>query len=184
MRQRWHNLRLTHAMYMALAALALANSGCLVVAAGAAAGGAAGYAYYKGKVTRAYSASFNDTSAAVHSALTELGMPVEGETPEAGSTLIHSRTADSERVRISVETTGSATLPGSPLTEVSVRVGNVGFGDEAVSERILYQVGAHLVARPAAGPPAGPPAPPALGPVQPAQAIMPASNTAEPPLAR
>ena len=184
MRQCCQSIRPARAIYLALAGLALANSGCLLVAAGAAAGGAAGYAYYQGKVTRAYSASVNDTSAAVHSALAELGMPVEAETPEAGSTFIDSRTADGERVRLSVQAAAGAVPADGPLTEVSVRVGNIGFGDDAVSERILYQVGAHLVARPGAGPPPGSPAPPAWGPAQPAHAVTPASNTAEPPLAR
>ena len=180
MRRRRQTIRLVHAMYFSLAALTLANSGCLVAVAGAAAGGAAGYAYYKGKVTHAYNAGFSDTEAAVHSAMSELGMAVETETQEAGSGFIQSHTADGERVRIYLEATAAALPADGPLTEVSVRAGAVGFGDDAVSERVLYQVGAHLVPRPAVGSPAQP----VLGPVQPAQAVDPAASTAEPPLAR
>src|SRR5438552_17316486 len=43
------------------AGLILANSGCLLVAAGAAGGAAVGYAYYKGKIDETYAAAFNDS---------------------------------------------------------------------------------------------------------------------------
>jgi hypothetical protein len=68
-----------------VAGMLLVNGGCLWLAASAAVGGAAGagYVYYKGKVTRAYVASFNDVWAATHTALTELGMRVESEGRDA-----------------------------------------------------------------------------------------------------
>src|SRR5438876_12263860 len=85
------------------AAIALANSGCLLVAAGAAGGAAVGYAYYKGKITEVYSAGFNDAWAAAHTALNELGMPILKEERGSETGTIDSRTADDEQVRLSLE---------------------------------------------------------------------------------
>src|SRR5207245_595574 len=86
-----------------LAALALANSGCLLVAAGAAGGAAVGYAYYKGKLTEIYSAGFDDSWAATHAALGELGMSILKEDRGFQTGTIDSRTADDDHVRISLE---------------------------------------------------------------------------------
>jgi hypothetical protein len=158
-------------IYVALAVLALANGGCLLIAAGAAAGGAAGYAYYKGKVCNAYNADLANTRAAVHTALAELGMPVESEEQSPDGGFLLSRTTDGDAVRINLEPATSPIPAENPLTRVSVRVAT--FGDQQISERVLFQVSAHLV--PGA-------APPVLGPVQPA-ALAPNAKTAEPPLA-
>src|SRR5437763_10663328 len=86
-------------MFLLLAVMALINSGCLVVAAGAATGGAVGYAYYRGNVTRFYTANLEDVRAATRSALAELGMPITEKTDSDGY-LIDSRTGDGDRVRI------------------------------------------------------------------------------------
>jgi hypothetical protein len=167
--------------YLVVAAAAVANSGCLLVAAAGAAGGAAGYAYYKGKICNHYSASFEDTWAAVHTALGELGMPVETEQQEGFNGFIQSSTAAGDRVRIYLNHVNNHFPADGPVTRVCVRVAT--FGDEAVSQRILYQVGAHLV--PAGVPaPVTAPAPAPLSPVQPASAVSPAGTTGEPPLAK
>ena len=69
-----------------VAGLALANAGCLVAAGGGAAGGVAGYVYYKGNVSRTYLANVDDVRAATCTALAELQMPFaegRGESPTA-----------------------------------------------------------------------------------------------------
>src|SRR6266436_6531369 len=128
-------------MFLLLALMALVNSGCLVVAAGAATGGAVGYAYYRGNVTRFYAANLEDVHAATRSALAELGMPI-AEKNEDGGYLIDSRTADGDRVRLNLELQTSRIPAEGALTRVGVRVAT--FGDVPVSERILDQIGFHL----------------------------------------
>jgi hypothetical protein len=167
------------AAYLVLAVATLANSGCLLVAAGAAAGGAAGYAYVQGNVSHTYNADLANTRAAVHSALNDLGMPVEKEEQDAAGAFIQTRLADGDPVKIHLETLASRIPAEGPLTEVGVRVAT--FGDHPMSERIHYQVGAHLASGSGATPP--PPLAPTLGPVQPA-AGAPGVLTAEPPLAK
>jgi hypothetical protein len=164
---------------LTIAAAALVNSGCLFVAAGAAVGGAgyAGYAYCKGSVCQTYKANRTDAWTALHTALRELGMPVVSEEfhPD-GESFVESRTADGEKVRISLDSCASPVPSDSPLARICVRVAT--FGDQVVSDRILSQVDTHLVAFP---PPATPTAPatPVLGAPQPFQ---PPPQTAPPPL--
>jgi Protein of unknown function (DUF3568) len=153
-----------------IAALAFLQGGCLLVAAGAAGGAAAGYAYYKGKICESYLANFEDAWAATHSALAELGMPILHEERHADNGVIKTQTSDGDRVRIALDVIPSRIPADGPSTRICVRVGT--FGDHPVSERVLYQVGVHLV-----------PAPPARpGPVL-TPTTMPLSNqTSEPPL--
>src|SRR5947209_6098791 len=108
-------------IYLLLATIALANSGCLVVAAGAATGGAVGYAYYRGNVTRFYAANLEDVRAATRSALSELGMPIT-EKNESDGYLIDTRTTDGDRVRINLELQTSRIPAEGALTKVGVRV--------------------------------------------------------------
>jgi hypothetical protein len=140
-----------------LAGLALANSGCLALVAGsaAAAGGAAGYAYYKGKVGRVYAANFDDVWAATHTSLTELGMSVQSENRTKTGGSMESRTT-SESVQITLETQESKIPAEGPVTLVSIRVGT--FGDERVSYSLLDQIGRHLVPVQAGTNPASQPA--------------------------
>jgi hypothetical protein len=159
---------------LVLAGLALANSGCLMVAAGVAAGGAAagGYMYYKGNVTRDYAANLDDAWTAAHTALAELGMPVVKEDRNGNGGTIDTRTADGDRVRINFEAATSRIPAEGNVTEVGVRVAPyTSFGDELVSERVLNQIGAHLVPLnrvQTAAPPQS--APPPLLPPEPAPA--------------
>src|SRR5262245_55277243 len=44
-------------LFLLVACLGLSNAGCLAVAAGCAAGGAAGYAYYQGRIGREFAAN-------------------------------------------------------------------------------------------------------------------------------
>jgi hypothetical protein len=162
-----------------IASLAIFTSGCLLIAAGTAAGCAAGYAYYKGKVCQNFVADFPNTWAATHTALQELGLVIEHEQRTTAGGYIETRTADSDRVRIDVENESSRLPSEGVLTRVGIRVAT--FGDYPVSDRILYQIAAHLAPQgpPVAVPP-GPPAP-ALGPAQPAAATAPPLPTQTPP---
>jgi hypothetical protein len=161
--------------YLALAAAALASGGCVAAAIGVAAGGAAAggyYVYSRGKVTQDYVANIDDVWAASHVALQELGMPLlkEDRTGGAGTASLESRTADGERVFISMELEDSRIPAEGAVTRVGVRVGTVSLGDQVVSERVLAQIGAHLTptTRAAAAPPQTPPPP--LLPPEPAPA--------------
>jgi hypothetical protein len=160
-------------IYLVFAVISLGEGGCLLVAAGAAGGAAAGYAYYHGKVCQAYYANFEDAWAATHTALNELGMPILCEERRDPSGWIKSQTAQGDRVKIKLEVVPSRIPADGPMTQVSVRVGT--FGDHPVSERVLYQVGAHLIP----GPAVNPPPPPGLAPLPAAPMTTP--QTTEPP---
>lgn len=170
----------TWMVYLLLAGVALANSGCLIVAAGACAGGAAGYIYCKGKVCENFVADFGDAWTATHTALHELGMPVEKEDRSGVSGVIHSRTAAGQEVRITLDTTISPIPAAGSITCIGLRVGVL--GDTDVSEHFLHQVSSHLSsAPPGTGPVVTPTPTPTLGPIA-AQPPAPQS-TAPPPLA-
>jgi hypothetical protein len=141
---RTGQIRRSGVLCVLFAASALASSGCLAVAAGAAGTAAVGYAYCRGKVGRHYPANFDDVWAATHSSLAELGLPVLSEEREsANSGSVVSKTGDDAKVRIYLETEANR-LPGvGSTTVVAIRVAT--FGDQAVSERILDQISYHLV---------------------------------------
>ena len=172
---RWNGrIKLIRAAYVILAAVALANSGGLVVAAGAAAGAATGYLYMEGNIHRFYAANLDDVQNATRTALADLGMPLIGESREGGSGFLESKTTDGERVRIYLDVQDSGD-PAGPLTRVGVRVAT--FGDRPVSQRLLDQIGAHLAPPGVAGTPP-PPLAPTLGAPQPVP-----PETGPPPLA-
>jgi hypothetical protein len=156
MTQTWR-INYQRAACLILAGLALANSGCLALVAGgaAAAGGAAGYAYYKGKLGRVYAANFDDVWAATHTSLAELGMPIQSENRTKNGGSMESRTT-SEPVQIILETQESKIPAEGPVTLVTIRVGT--FGDERVSMSLLDQIGRHLVPAQPGGTPPGQPA--------------------------
>lgn len=129
--------------YLAFLMPALASSGCLAVAAGAAGGAAVGYAYYKGKVCVSYNANFEDSWNAVRAALIELGMTIQSEDHNADEGGFNSRTASGDQVRVELEAVPSKFPAEGNITRVYVRVAT--FGDQQASERILAQVGLHLV---------------------------------------
>jgi len=165
------------AAYLILGALlAIVNSGCLAAAVGACAAGAGmtANAYVKGKVCHLYVADLNDAVAATHAALSELGLPLEKEHVKPNSAVLRTRTGDGDRVRIILASEPSRIPADGAMTRISVRVGT--FGDHPLSDRILMQIGAHLV--PHAGPPL-----PGPGPVTPVAASgLPLPQ--EPPLAK
>jgi hypothetical protein len=164
---RWHCL-----VYLAFAVFVLASGGCLVATVGAVGGAAAGYAYYKGKVNQDFNAGFEDTLAAGRVALTELGLPMLSETRGSNSAFLESRSAEGDRIRIDIDFFDSPIPIEGKISRVGVRVAT--FGDQALSQRILDQIGAHLVVRPGS---AAPNSAPISGPIQPPSSVVPASGT-------
>lgn len=200
MEQIGRHSKLVRAAQLVLAAAALTCGGCLLAAAGIAGGAAAGVAYCNGKLNQVYNADFADAVAAVRTALGELGMPVEQEELDGGHGFIRSRIADGARVRVYLDTLPSKFPTEGPLTRVGVRVAT--FGDDLVSERILAQIGAHLVSTqvpgaptpaqfaPAAAPQFTPVVPPTEAPLPQPRLLPPtpapappAASTGPPPLA-
>jgi hypothetical protein len=171
--------RMNRVAYLLLATLALGNSGCLAVAVGtAAAGGAVGYAYYKGNVNQEFNAGFNETWAAAQLALADLGLPLvaAGRSTEVDG-FLESRTGEGEAIRVSLETRPGKVPAEGPVTRVHVRV--AWFGDRPLSDRLLAQVQTRLMT----------PAPATAAPATTAGAapqVVPAAGkqTDEPPLAR
>lgn len=150
------------ALFHIAALMAALNSGCLAAAVGTGAGVTC-YAYYKGKVCHLYNADLADSLAAVRTALSELGLSIQKEQVKADRAVIRTRTGDGDKVRVYLNREPGRIPADGPLTRIGVRVGT--FGDHPLSERILYQVSAHLVPAspnvltpPVASIPAAPPA--------------------------
>jgi len=164
------------------ALLLLLNAGCLAVAAGAAGAGAATYVYMKGKVCQEYAATYADTMKAVETGLKELGFPVDHQEQTGSTGQVLSRTRDDNTtITIDLTTLPSRIPAEGSVTRVCVRVGT--FGDQTLSERILTQIGGHLV--PVGLAPrqngSGPlPVPATTGPITPASWTKP-SETGPPP---
>ncbi len=135
-----------HAAFVLLAAMTMANGGCLAAAGVAAAGaaGAGGYAYMKGKVSYTFNSSVEDTWSAARKSLAEMQMPIlEEERQNTQSGFFRSETTDGTAVRIYLEAVEDEGPPPTRGTEVTVRVGT--FGDYTVSDHILRQLSAHLI---------------------------------------
>jgi hypothetical protein len=147
------------------------------VAAGVAGGAAvAGYAYYKGRLYHDFPASLGDSLAAVRTSLLELQFPIVSEESKAGESYVVTKAVDGSKVNIYLEMLPSRIPAEGPLTRISVRVAT--FGDEAVSARILDQIGLHLIPQPSIPTPLQTP-PQAIQPT----AMTPPRQTAPPPLA-
>jgi hypothetical protein len=157
MRANWKTW-LTRASWLALAAMAVANSGCLLAVAGVAAGGTATYLYLDAPVDRTYPADVAVVRNATLAALQDLNMPVVNEEQaNSGKDIVLSRASDNEKVKIRITSIPSRVPGEQSITQVTVRVAI--FGDKDFSERILNQIGAHLAY--GAGPiPVPTPAPP------------------------
>jgi Protein of unknown function (DUF3568) len=161
MRQAKNPLR---AGYLFVALICVGNAGCLAAALGAAgvAGGATGYAYYKGQICQAFPAACDDVGLATRSALADLAMPILQENHTTG--WLESRTGDGTGVHIHIKTLTSKVPADGILTRVCVRVAF--FGDHDLSYRILNQIGMHLRPAVATEPPTAAPVPGAVpGPV-------------------
>lgn len=181
-RQRKDGKRRRRVLHLLVAAAALANGGCLLAAAGAAAGGATAYYYFKGKVCQEFPSTFHDTWLAAQTALQNLQLPLVANENNGSAGKLTSRTADGTAVTIDLEVIPSRIPAEGSVTRACVRVGT--FGDEAVSRRILDQVGAHLTPAhlaPVPAPTAGAP-PPAWAPsAGPPPGPAPSAETTPPP---
>ena len=110
--------------------LAVCATGCLLFAAGAAAGaGVAGYKYGKGELKSTEPASLDQTWDATLAAAQDISLPIVSQTKDALHGHLVSRTANDKKVDIDLKKVSDAN------TEVSIRVGT--FGDEAMSHTIL-----------------------------------------------
>ena len=139
--------KLVSISYLLLAASTLASGGCLAVAIGAGAAGAAvaGYTYYRGGVAQDYAADFNAAWNASQLALHDLGMTAQGmkrDSENEGS--LDSTTGEGKNIHITLETRPSKIPVEGPITHIHVRVGLV--GDRPLSERLLAQIQTHLSA--------------------------------------
>jgi hypothetical protein len=157
-----------------VAAALLGSGGCLWVAAGAAAGAAAaGYAYLSAPVYREYPASPTDTGKAVETALAEMQLTLVHKETTGDGLAFEARADDDKPIKIELHNRPSPIPAEGSVTRVSVRVAT--FGDEAVSQRVLDQVGLHLMPTPTVR---------AAQPPQPDGRLRPvAVETAPPPLA-
>jgi hypothetical protein len=166
--------RLLWAAYLGVAALALGNAGCLVAAAGGAAAGVAGYAYYKGTVHRTYVANVEDVRLATRKALGELQMAIikDEANPKGGEIEAYH---EKQKVVITLEAKDSPIAGEPTLTEVGIRVDTI--GDQPLSERLHDQISFHLI------PPAAVPVPPKLIGAPPPP-LAPIPQTPPPPVAQ
>jgi hypothetical protein len=129
----------------ALAGLsALANCGCLLVAAGTAAGAVAGAAYVNGNVSATYFAYPNDVWMATRQGFTELGMPLNKESFDGFKGSLESTTSAGDKVSVTLECMSPPGLVDGAMTKLSIRIAS--FGDRNASERIFRQIGSHIPA--------------------------------------
>lgn len=119
---------------LALGATVMLNSGCLLVAAGAA--GAGTVAYVRGELTASLGNEFGAVTKATGRAIEELKFAKVSESADALSARFVVRTAQDKKIEIVL------TKVGEELTKVEIRVGV--FGDETVSMTILDKIKANL----------------------------------------
>ena len=124
----------TIAILLVAGILAGAASGCLAVAAGAAAGGT--LVYIKGELQETLAAPIDRTAVATEKALATLEITADSATKDGLTGEYVAHLADMSRVVIQLRNTG----PES--TRVGIRVGVV--GDRATSERIMAAIRANL----------------------------------------
>ena len=110
------------------------TSGCTLLVVGGA--GAAGYAYVKGEHERVYPYPMAQTASAVRDALHEMTLPVVRDAADELGARFESRTAQGEKVVITLEPQGQA------VTKVGIRVGV--FGDEDASRTIAARIDERL----------------------------------------
>lgn len=138
--ERKYSPRIAFALF---AVLALAQAGCLLAVAGAAAGaGTAGYFYYKGRLYRDFAVPLPDVRNATHAALLDLHFILLTDDAKDGKAFILTRTADGKKVRIYLDVVTNPIPAEGTLTRVSIRVAT--FGDEGVTARIFDQIALRL----------------------------------------
>jgi Protein of unknown function (DUF3568) len=117
-----------------LAVTSLVQTGCVVVAAGAA--GAGAVAYVRGELQSTLTGSFEAVEKAANRSIEQLQLVKINEKKDAFVAIITARTADDKKVEI------KATKLAAETTKVEIRVGV--FGDEAKSLAILEKIKANL----------------------------------------
>jgi len=123
------------AIYALLTALTVMTSGCFLVVAGAAAGGA-GVAYAEGKLTVHFANRYEDVVHASDQAIAQLQFLKVGEEKDALKATLEARTADDKKVTIEVDRVSDS------LTKVEIRIGT--FGDKSVSMAIYDRIKGNL----------------------------------------
>ncbi len=116
-----------------VAAATCFHAGCALLLIGGA--GAAGYAYVNGECEKFYPYAMDQTWAAVRDAVQSMGLPVVREASDALSGRLESRTAEGDKVTITLK-------PKGAVTDVRIRVGV--FGDEDESGLILAEIDKRL----------------------------------------
>lgn len=127
-----------------LASLAVSQSGCLLAAAGAAAGAGA-YAYYRGNVSETCAVEFGDAYQATKEAMLDLAMPVLHEEHRGLAGTVESSLQDGTKVTVSLEEKPRQLANDPHQTDVAVRIGT--FGDEKASTKILRQIAVRTAQR-------------------------------------
>jgi hypothetical protein len=100
--------------------------------------GAAGYAYVKGEHEQVYPYPIAQTASAVRDAIHDMALPVVSDAADELGARFESRTAQGEKVVITLEPQGQA------VTKVGIRLGV--FGDEDASRTIAARIDEHLPA--------------------------------------
>lgn len=125
-------LRLTS--LLALIALGCLQSGCLLVAAGAA--GAGTVAYIRGELEANVDGRFDAVASAANEAIGDLKFAKINDSKDALTAIVVARTADDKRIEIKVTKVTDA------VSKVTIRVGI--FGDETISRTILDRIKSNL----------------------------------------
>jgi hypothetical protein len=156
--------RANRLLVASLAALALIQSGCLMLAAGAVGGGAVGVAIATGTAKRDFYAPVDATAIAAQAALQDLGLPVERPHLSPTHAEIDSTLSTGGAVLLTLKELPRPVATDPPTTRVEIHIKV--FGDKKISERILDQINHRLrnPAPPAATQPTGAAPPPPLPP--------------------
>jgi hypothetical protein len=119
---------------LSLAGMVILQSGCLVIAAGAA--GAGTVAYIRGELDATLGNKYDAVVQATNGAITQLQFVKVGDKKDALSAELTARTAEDKKVQITIKTVADN------LTKVEIRVGF--WGDETMSRTILDKIKSNL----------------------------------------
>jgi len=123
------------AVLAGLTSLAVMQSGCLLVAAGAVAGAGA-VVYVRGELQASLDSGYESVTKAANRAMDQLQFRKISESRDALKDVLIARTADDTRVEITVIKVSEV------LTKVEIRVGVL--GDQTVSMTILEKIRSSL----------------------------------------
>jgi hypothetical protein len=132
MKNSFHRVRL--GVLSLLGVFALAGSGCLIVAAGAA--GAGTVAYVRGDLQATLDAGYEESLRATRGGLERMKYSIISDRSDALAGEFVARTALDKKVQVRV------TKESDALTKIRIRVGV--FGDEEISRSLLDAIKARL----------------------------------------